>query len=157
MCCNVDDRLTGFLIKELGLIPKKTLLIRWHQQIIPQWSSQNVAAYGRLTVVKRCSVSQCSPSDQNSWVSIFFRYHFVHNWEYFPEAQFQRCSCSFLCKWTNARQSRTKTPIFALPAVGSPPSRITSQPQISKCHQKYQNATTDIQMTPKNSNGTKNN
>ena len=30
--------------------------------------NDNISAYGRLTVVKKCSVSQCTPSDQNSWV-----------------------------------------------------------------------------------------
>ena len=75
----------------------------------------HIPAYGRLTVVKKCSVSQCSPSDQNSWVRILFRFNCLEIlW---------RCSCSFRCKWTNARQSRTKTPIFALPVVGNASAR----------------------------------
>ena len=79
------------------------------------FKSYHIPAYGRLTVVKKCSVSQCSPSDQNSWVRILFRFNCLEIlW---------RCSCSFRCKWTNARQSRTKTPIFALPVVGNASAR----------------------------------
>ena len=129
--------------------------------------NDNISAYGRLTVVKKCSVSQCSPSDQNSWVrniipsrnyfkdvleiTLLWRTKSVKARSVFaPQTQklsnlehqikidisfhrprneftlYERYLCSFRCKRTNARKSRTTTPIFALPVVGEWAARFTS-------------------------------
>ena len=152
ICCNVDDRLTGFLIKELGLIPKKNTFDRLTSINCNSIMLQHMAAsrlwrgvlfpsaVPQIKIVGWAyfSISFCPQLRIFSWSTIskmFLQFSLQVD-----ECEAKSDEDSYIC---------TSCCRFATFSHHTATTNIQMPPKISKCHHKYPNDTKKNQMTPK--------